>query len=55
MTTSWPTVTDYTFDLAERLREAGSTSIAQFEASLQRDCYDWLDDYLDNIEAQGRW
>lgn len=54
MATSWATVNDYTFDLAERLREAGRTSIAQFEASLNRDCYNWLDDHLENIEAQGR-
>lgn len=54
MATSWPTIDAYTFDLAERLREAGRTSLARFEASLNRDCYNWLDDYLENVEAQGR-
>ncbi|BEI83182.1 hypothetical protein CcaverHIS002_0310500 [Cutaneotrichosporon cavernicola] len=51
---SWPTLDAFMLDLTGRLREGGSTSLTQFETSINGDCYDWLDDYLDNIEAQGR-
>lgn len=51
---SWPTFQDYTFDLSSRLRQAARSSLAQFEASINRDGYDWLNDYIDNIETQGR-
>ncbi len=51
---SWPTLEAFTLDLTERLRTGGDDSLAQFEASINRDCYEWLDDYLENIEAQGR-
>lgn len=51
---SWPSFQDYTFDLSSRLRQAARSSLAEFEASINRDGYDWLNDYIDNIEAQGR-
>lgn len=51
---AWPTVSDFTFDLSERLRAAARSSLAELEASINRDGYDWLEDYIDNIQVQGR-
>lgn len=51
---NWPTFGDFTFDLSERLRDAARTSLAELEASINRDGYDWLEDYIDNIQAQDR-
>lgn len=52
--TSFPTFEDYTFDLASRLQAAATQSLKEFEASITRDGFDWLDGYLDNLEAQDR-
>ncbi|KAL1408525.1 hypothetical protein Q8F55_005337 [Vanrija albida] len=52
--TTWPTFQDFTFDLSDRLRQAAQRSLAELEASINCDGHDWLEDYIDNIEAQGR-
>lgn len=51
---SFPTLQDYTFDLASRLQQAASQSLKEFEASITRDGFDWLDGYMENLEAQDR-
>lgn len=51
---SFPTFQDYTFDLASRLQAAASQSLKEFEASITRDGFDWLEGYLENLEAQDR-
>jgi hypothetical protein len=45
---------EYTFDLSSKLRQAARSTLAELEASINRDGYDWLEDYLDNIQVQGR-
>lgn len=54
MSTTFPTFQDYTFDLASRLQQAAAQSLKEFEASIARDGFDWLDGYLDNLAAQDR-
>jgi len=45
---------EYTFDLSERLRAAACSTLAQLEASITNDGYNWLEGYMENVQAQGR-
>lgn len=44
----------FTFNFAENLRKVARSTLAELEASINRDGYDWLEDYIDNIQAQGQ-